>query len=130
MWMAATPARSISRTVRAMLNALPKPVSTSTSSGSSVAAVMRRASSSTSPSVVTPKIRQAERRVRDAGARQIQRLETGVAAASSAQYALIAPGICSGALLRDEAAELLALAHDCGTHNAMKSSTGSASNRA
>ncbi len=27
MWIAATPARSISRTVRAMLNALPKPVS-------------------------------------------------------------------------------------------------------
>ena len=54
-WIAATPARSISRTVRAMLNALPNPVSTSTSSGSSVAAVMRRASSSTSPSVVTPR---------------------------------------------------------------------------
>ena len=55
MCTAAAPARIISRTVRAMLNAPPQPVSMSTSSGSDVAAVMRRASISTSSMVLMPR---------------------------------------------------------------------------
>ena len=55
MWTAAAPARIISRMVREMLKAVPQPVSTSTSSGNGLAAVIRRTSSSTSFRVVMPR---------------------------------------------------------------------------
>ena len=52
---APAPARIISFTVRPMLKAPPQPVSMSTSNGTSVAALMRRTSSSTSFMVVMPR---------------------------------------------------------------------------
>ncbi len=52
MWQPAAPAQVISRTVRAIINALPQPVSASTSKGRSVAEQMRRMSSQTSLRVV------------------------------------------------------------------------------
>src|SRR5699024_3129484 len=56
IWQAAAPALISDLTVRSMLNALgPKPVSMSTSSGSSHTSVMRRASISTSSSVLMPR---------------------------------------------------------------------------
>jgi len=53
--MPAAPARISSLQVRAMLKALPKPVSASTSSGSGQAALMRRTSSQTSLRELMPR---------------------------------------------------------------------------
>ena len=55
MCTAAAPALINERTVRAMLNAPPQPVSMSTSSGRSHASVMRRTSVSTSSIVLMPR---------------------------------------------------------------------------
>ena len=56
MWIAAAPAWIIDLTVRAMLNAeAPKPVSTSTRSGSAHASVIRRTSVSTSSRLLMPR---------------------------------------------------------------------------
>ena len=77
MWMPAAPARIISLTVRVTENALPQPVSASTSSGRSVAALTRRTSSSTSLQRGDAQVRPAVGRVRHAAAGQVQRPEPG-----------------------------------------------------
>src|SRR3984957_20132869 len=78
-----------------MLNAPPKPVSASTSSGSVHAAVIRRTSSVTSFKVVTPRSGRPKALLATP-APDRYRARKPARAASIAAYALTAPTICSG----------------------------------
>mmetsp|Transcript_9350 Transcript_9350/g.24850 ORF Transcript_9350/g.24850 Transcript_9350/m.24850 type:complete len:201 (+) Transcript_9350:426-1028(+) len=98
MWTAPAPACSMSRTARSMLRAeAPKPVSMSTSAGTSVTRDSLRTSTRTSSSVVTPR----------SGTPRLDRATPPPLTYTALKpmfwailpaYALVAPGICSGFL--------------------------------